>query len=360
VQQKQRSDRAVTEKLSKLSVSDSVNEGKNDDDDEGVRREGQSDQPPNKKNKNSSRSRRRRKARHSDTGVTRQPDPGVSRHNDAGVTHHNDTGVSRQRDAGVTRQTDTGVTRGNDTGVTLHNDAGVTRHSDTGVSRHNDTGVSRQRDAGVTRHNDTGVTRHNDTGVTCQPDTGVSRQRETGVSANGSVACEFVRGGGGKVHSSSGRNVRGSAAAQRRDWFGVDKNNKNNSADIGDTPGSDVVAVARDTSDRKTCTPTTLTVDTSAKRGKPATATADSTVTARGKAAQDHRHSANVSGGSTDSGKVSASKDTSRDKRPVSARTNVVSASASDLSKSCNLQPVQKASGQLYLCVLCGVNYYLL
>jgi len=92
------------------------------------------------------------------------------------------------------------------------------------------------------------------------------------------------------------------------------------------------------------------TADSAVTSHGKSSATADSAVTARGKAAQNRRHSANDND-SIDSSKLSASKDISRDKRPVTTQKSTTS-STSELSKCRKLEPAQMtASGQLYLCL---------
>jgi len=225
-QQKQASDANVAEKLSKLSMTDSLNER-----DASVRGENsagnQLDQPPSKKTKNSSRSRRRRKG----------------------------------------------------------------------------------------------------------------RQADAAVAVNGGATCEFVRGGGGKMHSSSG---------PRRDWFAIDANNKQNSLDT-ETHGSDA-AFTRDNKDgivRKSSAPL-LTVEASTKSSKSANA-----ATSRGKEPKNH-HSAKVSD-TIQGSKPSASKDFSGDKRPVAGQKNVP-ASTSEVNKP-KLPPAQLESGLLYLYTSCEIEH---
>jgi len=172
-----------------------------------------------------------------------------------------------------------------------------------------------------------------------------SRRRRKGhrvdaaVAVNGGVTCEFVRGGRGKMHSSSG---------SRQDWFSVDGNNKHGSLDT-DSRGSDV-ALTRDNKerqdgvDRKTATPLLAVETSTTKSGKTSGA-----VTSRTKEPKNN-HSAKVID-AVQSSKMSASKELSADKRPVAAQKNSVSVSASEVNKSSKARPARLESGWLY-CVL--------
>ena len=191
------------------------------------------------------------------------------------------------------------------------------------------------------------------------------RRTDPAVAVNGGATCEFVRGGGGKVHSASG---------PRRDWFSIDATNKHNSFD-SDALGSDAAFTRgnkehRDGMDRKKTT-VPPTVEGSTKpgksvggvtcRGKESVGGVTSRVkesvggmTSWGKEPKNH-HSAKVSDSSqlAQGNKLSASKEISADKRQdVTQKNNNMSASGSEVNKFSKAQSAQLDSGQFYhICV---------
>ena len=191
------------------------------------------------------------------------------------------------------------------------------------------------------------------------------RRTDPAVAVNGGATCEFVRGGGGKVHSASG---------PRRDWFSIDATNKHNSFD-SDALGSDAAFTRgnkehRDGMDRKKTT-VPPTVEGSTKPGKSVggvTSRGKESVggvtswgkesvggmTSWGKEPKNH-HSAKVSDSSqlAQGNKLSASKEISADKRQdVTQKNNNMSASGSEVNKFSKAQSAQLDSGQFYhICV---------
>ena len=191
------------------------------------------------------------------------------------------------------------------------------------------------------------------------------RRTDPAVAVNGGATCEFVRGGGGKVHSASG---------PRRDWFSIDATNKHNSFD-SDALGSDAAFTRgnkehRDGMDRKkTTVPPTVEGSTKpgksvggvTSRGKESVGGVTSRVkesvggmTSWGKEPKNH-HSAKVSDSSqlAQGNKLSASKEISADKRQdVTQKNNNMSASGSEVNKFSKAQSAQLDSGQFYhICV---------
>lgn len=185
-----------------------------------------------------------------------------------------------------------------------------------------------------------------------------SRRRRKGhrpdaavVAVNVGATCEFVRGGGGKVHSSSG--------GPRRDWFSVDTNSKKSSLDASDNHSSElgftrdsrerwegtdrrIGAQRRDGSARKTATPQEASTTRSNK-------SATSTVAVRSKEPKNQQSVTKV-GDATQGSKSAASKELSADKRSSATqnKNNMSSASATDVNGTAKVSSEYSESGWLF------------
>jgi len=171
------------------------------------------------------------------------------------------------------------------------------------------------------------------------------RRTDPATAVNEGGTCEFVRGGGGKPHSSSGL---------RRDWFSGEPGSKQNSfdSDVHDSISAfgRENKERRDGLDRKKATPQP-TVDGATRSAKSAGA-----VTSRGKEPKNHQ-SAKVSDSSqlAQGSKSSVSKELpGGDKRQLAAPKNNMSAASSDSSSSVKVQSTQLESG--WSCCRCYVS----
>ena len=154
--------------------------------------------------------------------------------------------------------------------------------------------------------------------------------RRGDAAAVTALTCEFVQGGGGKMHNS--------AASQRRDWFAVDATDKhtgpfdNLSSASDRRSGND--RDHRDSIDRKKTTPTNTVEGSSSRFDRPSTGA----VTSQSKEPLRSIHSAasKFSDGSPSAGgRKSASKElSSGNRRQVASQRNVLSAYASDMQSS--------------------------
>ena len=154
------------------------------------------------------------------------------------------------------------------------------------------------------------------------------RRNDPSVAVNEGATCEFVRGGGGKVHGSS---------APRRDWFSVDAANKHSSFD-SDSAFSQDNKDRREGTDRRKAAPP-VTVEGSSESGKSAGA-----ATNRGK---ELKNSAKVndSSQSVQASKSLASKELSGERRQVATYKSNVSASGAEVNKFSKVQSTQLESG---------------
>ena len=143
------------------------------------------------------------------------------------------------------------------------------------------------------------------------------------------TTCEFVRGGGGKMHSSSG---------PRRDWFSVDTSNKrgsfDNDATVSDTTFTRENKERHEGSDRKKTTPLP-TLDGATKP--------DSAVVSRFRESKN-QNSTKISDSSQypHGNKISSSKE---DKRQSVTQKNLSLAAGSEVSKVSKQQSAQLESG---------------
>jgi len=155
-----------------------------------------------------------------------------------------------------------------------------------------------------------------------------ARRGDAAAAVNGGATCEFVQGGGGKMHSCVG---------PRRDWFTLDASNKHSpfdnasySAATNDHCGGD--KERQDSVDRKKM-PQTPAVEGSSKfDGSSASA-----VTSQRKYSRDIRSAGKVSDGSPSNGarkSSSASKELSGSKRQGATQRNAASASVSEMQFS--------------------------
>ena len=162
------------------------------------------------------------------------------------------------------------------------------------------------------------------------------RRTDPAAAVNEGATCEFVRGGGGKAHSSSG---------PRRDWFNVEPGSKPNSFDSDAHDSNSTLSrenrERRDGLDRKKAAPQP-TVEGVTRSAKSAGA-----ASSRGKETKNQQLAKVIDSSQLAQGSQSSvSKELSGgDKRQVAAPKNNMSAAGSDISRSFKVQSSQLESG---------------
>jgi len=175
------------------------------------------------------------------------------------------------------------------------------------------------------------------------------RRGDAAAAVNMGVTCEFVQGGGGKMHSS--------VSSQRRDWFAVDASDKHtglfDSVSATNVRRGSDDKDRRDSADRKKATlAPALEASSKFDRSGAGAMTSQGKESSRSIRSASKLSDASPSAGGRKSA-LSASKELSGNKRQVAAQRNAMSASASDMQLN-KAKPLTE-SGQT-----CQLQRYLL